>query len=243
MIGAGDKMKISKSMLLIYDPKSRFGCPYRFYLQFNKGIHAEPTASMKRGIQFHEASARFFENVQVEKIKDKSFQSIYNYFRCLFPYRARMYDYLAALETDRFLVSEEHFKPILIESKIETSDRTGRVDRVELLDEGEMMIDELKASLKSKSSMGDVRFELAFYADLLRKNGYNIQYGSVFFGQSNRFEIFKLTDYDFLLMERRVQRLLNCIDAEEFEPVWDERKCMFCPKEIRTVCLSGEQEV
>lgn len=232
-----NKKKLSKSMLMSYDAQSRFGCPYRYWLTYVKGIRSKPTKVMFEGIKYHKEAAKFYDKVDLSKVDGVKFQDVYVYFRSLYPPRNKAYDHLATLEADRYLVSAEHFIPKLVEKTIETEDRKGIVDRVEELDEGELMICELKLSKKRKESMDDVRFELVFYADLLRKHEYNVMYTSVFFGRSNHYEMFKLVDSDFDIMEDRVQKILEGIRKKEFEPVLDN-KCLYCT--FQAHCLENE---
>ena len=231
--------KLSKSMLMSYDAQSRFGCPYKYYLQYIKGIRMKPTGVMYDGIRFHNAAAKFYDKVSLDKIGNPTFWNIYSYFRSLYPPRGKQYDYLAEFEADRYLISEEHFIPVLVEETVEDDSRKGIVDRLEELDEGELVVNELKLSFKKKESLDDVRFELVFYADLLRKNGYNVAYTSVFFGRDAQYEMWKLRDYDFDMMENRVDRILGGIERKEFEPVLDERKCLSCS--FQRYCLEGEK--
>jgi len=229
--------KISKSMLMAYDEQSRFGCGYKYYLTYVKGIRTKPSGVMYDGIRFHNAAAKFYDKLDLSKIGEASFWNVYEYFRTLYP-RGRQYDYLAEFEADRYLISAEHFIPVLIEETIEDDERKGIVDRVEELSEGELMVTELKLSFKKKESLDDVRFELVFYADLLRKHGYNVAYTSVFFGRDGMYEMWKLRDYDFELMEERVERILGGIERGEFEKVLDER-CLNCP--FQAHCLEGKR--
>ena len=231
--------KLSKSMLMSYDEQSRFGCNYKYYLQYVKGIRMKPTGVMFDGIRFHGAAAKFYDKVSLDKIGNPTFWNIYSYFRSLYPPRGKQYDYLAEFEADRYLISEEHFIPVLVEETVEDDERKGIVDRLEALDEGDLVIAELKLSYRKKESLDDVRFELVFYADLLRKNGYNVTYTSVFFGRDGQYEIWKLIDNDFDLMEERVDRILGGIERKEFEPVLSEQKCLSCS--YQKYCLEGEK--
>ena len=230
--------KISKSQLMSYDEQSRFGCPYKYYLTYVKGIRMKPTGVMYAGIKFHNEAAKFYDKVDLSKIGSKTFWNVYEYFRSYYP-KGEQYKYLAEFETDRYLISEEHFVPVLVEETVEDDERKGIVDRLEALDEGDLVIAELKLSYKKKESLDDVRFELVFYADLLRKNGYNVTYTSVFFGRDGQYEIYKLIDHDFDLMEERVDRILGGIGRGEFEPVLNERKCLSCS--FQRYCLEGEK--
>ena len=230
--------KISKSQLMAYDAQSRFGCPFKYYLTYVKGIRMKPTGVMYDGIRFHNIAAKFYEKVNLSKIGSATFWNVYEYFRSLYP-RGKQYDFLAEFEADRYLISAEHFIPVLVEETVEDDERKGIVDRLEALDEGDLVIAELKLSYKKKESLDDVRFELVFYADLLRKNGYNVTYTSVFFGRDGQYEIWKLIDNDFELMESRVNKILGGIERKEFEPVLDEKKCLSCS--YQNICLEGEK--
>ena len=229
--------KISKSMLMSYDAQSRFGCPQKYYLTYVKGIRMKPTGVMHDGIRFHGAAAKFYDKVDLSKIGNPSFWNVYEYFRTLYP-KGEQYNFLAEFEADRYLISAEHFIPVMVEETIEDDTRKGIVDRLEALDEGDLVIAELKLSYEKKESLDDVRFELVFYADLLRKNGYNVTYTSVFFGRDGMYEMWKLRDYDFELMESRVERILKGIEKKEFEPVLNN-KCLYC--QFQRICLEGEK--
>ncbi|MBU0791700.1 MAG: PD-(D/E)XK nuclease family protein [Gammaproteobacteria bacterium] len=200
-----------------------------------------PSAAMQRGIKFHEAADKFYDHVDLAVLsKLENWQDRFDYVRSFYSSSDDAFDKLAELEVDRYNISQEHFVPLGREMFIEVTNSVGRfrgyIDRLIEVDD-KLMVEEFKRSRKSPDTIEDVKFELAFYAMLLKEKGFeNVELASVFFAQSNRYEVFTVTDRILNNAYARVDKILNCIKEKMFEPVFDDR-CSYCP--VRDKCLEG----
>jgi len=227
---------ISKSYLMAYDPETRYGCPFKWYLIYVKGYSFKPTKAMQLGLDFHKCANALYDKLDVGILEGKSRREACQIIQKFLP-KNDVYLNFAKLESDRYSVLGRRFVPFRREFTINNGAKKGIIDRVFKVDDG-LMVEELKRATRKSYPIEDVKFEVGFYAKLMIEKGMKVTLGSCFFAQDGRFEIFNITEDLLRKVDERERRILKGIEDKNFEQCWDER-CNYCPKEIRDRCLEG----
>jgi len=161
------ELKVRKSMLADFNL-----CPRMFKYVWIDQIPRAVARPAVVGKTFHEFANEFFDVVEYKKAKSMlSVRQVRDYFVSLIPEDVNseirtLCENFCAFEAYRLMsVDEKHFYPLERELHVDTPDLEGTIDRIDLLDDNEVMPIEYKTGLRVEPYA--LKREVVFYALLV----------------------------------------------------------------------------
>jgi len=225
-----ETVPLSKSLVQMYEQ-----CPKRFEMQVIKRVPYTKTPELQRGTDVHKRIAHLLNNVQRWKIKTAD--DVQREFAALLPDEIVYRNYIE-IETERFerLFSQnlQHlFWPILVEHYMEDFELmySGTLDRLDVLENGDLIVIDWKTGNYHEWSKSDYRFELIGYKHLVEKTKVfpgTVTHGAIVFLDEKRVFVEEFDYRSINAFYRKVKRVRQKIKDKQFEQKITPM-CDYCP--------------
>ena len=228
------KKLLSKSQINTF-----IDCPLKWKFNYIDKIKSFPSPAMKRGIDIHKKLENAYKNITlVEKnaatpeIEMKSDVDLIHFINME---RKRI---LSCVDKDGKF-DEKYFKPLFQELKLSSDEMgmRGIVDAVYIhpADDGVIVLD-WKTGKYYGNNLDGYRFELAVYAELLKKSGKvdNVKYWAIYFSDQDKLFFEKVDPEHVRRMYETIERVRTQMESGNYPPkkTWKCRWCSFkskCP--------------
>lgn len=240
--------KLSASAVQTYE-----NCPLQFKLDREWRIPGEVPAAMQYGGSMHRVLRAFYDSVRM--VRELTEEALIELFRTDLgeagiqdPYQHQLYERQGVNQLEEFLAAYRR-NPVpqvlqteeFFEVKIGETTVVGRIDRIDKLPSGEVVVIDYKTGKPQSQDDADESLQLSIYALAARQKwGYKADHLAFYNLDENNSIITRRSEADLQAAEARVEEVAAKIAKGEFDPK-PSFNCRYCA--YRSLCPATEKRL